>query len=699
MVTVLQITLLSISLVVNSALLFWGELMFTKAILPYLGGSALTWNTAMLVYQLLLLAGYFTVFVLDRLGVRGVVPTLACLVGYLVLNFPVVIFPSQEQTLLVAHHPLAGQILAMLSNQGLSLFFCCYLSSLIPWWMTDILSKGSKARAYLCLGLSCVGNVLGLAIYLTLVEPRTGLSQQASLWSWILGCNAVAALLVRVIGIGREIRPATVRQSGCSQLACAEGTEHSSDSDAQLAFNSQLSWVLVAAFGTSLYLSLTHYLATDVASFPLMWALPLTCFMLTMSAAFFFWRRLEGRYLSGLTFIFALLGLRLLHATSMSHGVIGILLHTLISFELLLFVQVTLASLQPASVHLTRYYFCLGLGGLLGSAANALLFPLISLYSREYEYSLHILLIWAIFGVVPQLASPKSRVVSGSIIAAVYVVMSCVLGDGRGNSPYLEVARSYYGSYFVQEAPEADQTIRFLRSGTTLHGFQSLKTPSLPTSYFGFSSPLAEVLSLVGEGERKIAIVGMGAGVISAYGSSGDDITYFEIDPLVERLAHQWFSYLDDAEQRGVQLRTEIGDGRLLLQKEPDKTYDLIVLDAFSSDSIPTHLLTKEAMSEFMKKLKSDAFLLYHVSNRYLDLAPVLGRSADILNLDVCLKITPKKELKDQVMEKASIWVLVADKGSIPEDFCSSPEKAFARNAKTWTDDYSNILSALSKLF
>jgi hypothetical protein len=502
-------------------------------------------------------------------------------------------------------------------------------------------------------------------------------------------------------------------------------------------------WLILSFIPSSLMLGVTTHMSTDVAAVPLLWILPLALYLGTFVIAFSTRELLQHRWLNRLlpVLIFACLGTILVRAVKWWL----IPLHLLTFFVSAMVCHRELARRRPDAQHLTEFYIWMSFGGMLGGMFNGLVAP--QLFSTILEYplmlavaalarpspgfrgsrlepigllvglpTLVLFLCLALWRTGLAAASLDIRVLLfafATLLTGIYMFVNRPAAFGAmslmfvgviafglsGAGTALFTARSFFGVHRVVEAP--DHSYRLLQHGSTSHGRQELPADAScePTGYYHRSNPIGQLFGAGAGHFEHVAVVGLGSGGLACYAEQGDEWTFFEIDPVVERIARepQYFTHLQNS-RGGV--KVVIGDGRLSLERTNPGTYDLIILDAFSSDAIPIHLLTREAVDLYLSRLRSDGIVAVHISNRYLNLEPVLGALARQQGLFVLANFD--NSIPDELKKRgrfASHWVLLA-RG--PERLASLKGRPGWRSAMTnervkpWTDDYSNILQVLS---
>jgi hypothetical protein len=716
----------------GAALLFLVEPMFARMVLPLLGGAPSVWNTAVVFYQVVLLAAYGYAHASTRwLGVRRQAAW-----HLLILLAPLAVLPiaiPTDWSSPTAGHPILWLFGLMLATVGLPFFAVAAASPLIQKWFA---STGHRHASdpYFLYAASNAGSMLALLSYPVWVEWHWRLAEQ-SLW-WMRGYGLLMILTAACViclwrSSGAEEEPTTAASR--QELA------------GQLAGRRRLRWVLLAFVPSSLMLSVTTYLSTNVAVVPLMWVIPLAIYLLTFILAFARRQVLSPQFLSrALPMLLAPLVMTLNIRTS-EPLVPLMLLHLAVFFVAAALCHTELAGDRPATAHLTEFYLWISVGGALGGLFNALVAPLV--FHSVVEYPLMLvgacLVGWRaasrgapgemlrdfIWPAVLTLATAGALLaVSASPLADNAVVVICLFGvptlvcylfsrrplrfalgiagllllgglyDTR-HERALYATRSFFGVHRV----EADSTGHYhlLFHGPILHGLQCLDPARRqePLAYYARTGPIGQVMAdYGGEPSEKVAVVGLGTGTLSCYAQPGQRWTYFEIDPTVLKIAsdERFFTFLRDT---AAPPRIVLGDARLSLAAEPDRQIGLLILDAYSSDAIPVHLVTREALALYLQKLAPGGHLAFHISNTRLDLEPVLAdlaRDAQVACLTRADLTVSSREFASG--KAASVWVVMArhpdELAKLMQDPRWRPSRGHARPV-VWTDDYSSLWSIL----
>jgi hypothetical protein len=704
--------LYGLTIFAGAALLFLLQLVFARLVLPLLGGAPAVWNTAMVFYQVVLLAGYGYAHLLSsRLPRKVQVVVHAALMALALVFLPFAVPAGWQPP--GEGNPLPWLLGLLGVTVGLPFFAVSATSPLLQKWFAAS-RHPAAGDPYFLYAASNAGSLLGLLGYPLLIEPNSTLGWQCS--AWAAGFGGLALLCV-ACGAGGW-RPVTV----------PTGPSFSESPGAARRFR----WVLVSLVPSSLMLSVTSYISSDIAAVPMLWALPLALYLVTFIVVFSPRPALShARARRALPLL--LVPVAMVLASGATTPILLLAgLHLAGFFIAALVCHGELARDRPGPRQLTEYYLWMSLGGVLGGVCNALVAPL--LFKSVAEYPL--MLVAAAWLGLPRergfrradlvapaglalLAAGLLVLVPGSGTARTLAVhgvpvLGCFLMSGHGPRFALGLGavllvsrlapeqgmrtllreRGFFGIHRVL----ADEAGKFhlLFHGKTVHGMQSLDPAKrrVPLGYYHPTGPLGEVFAGC---DGPVAAVGLGAGAVASYGQPGQEFTFYEIDPAVKRLASdpRYFRYLADSPARVAVI---LGDARLTLGKAPDGHYGLIILDAYSSDSIPVHLLTRQALRMYLAKLAPGGRLALHISNLHLDLRPVagnLGRDAGL----ACLYRDDDATDEQAAEGKASSrWVVMArsaaDLGSLATSRHWQP-LAGDPGGKVWTDDYSSLLPLL----
>jgi SAM-dependent methyltransferase len=684
----------ALTIFVSAFLLFQVEPLIAKMILPWFGGVAAVWTVCLLFFQSLLLLGYLYAHLLTRRFVPRAQGWLhAGLLAASLLVLP--IHPKDSWKPAGPELPVLHILWVLVLTAGLPFFLLSATSPLLQAWLARTKKDSGVYRFY---ALSNAGSLLGLLSYPTLVEPRLSTLRQAWSWSLVYALFAVACAAI-----------ALTQRSG-STTPLQEGEVEPSDP------KTCALWFGLSACSSALLLAITNHITQNIAAVPLLWVIPLSLYMLSFILCFG-----SSRWYRRTIFL-RLLGVALGGmAYALSPSLMAIPLWILISvfcaglFICCMFCHGELARLKPDPSQLTSFYFLSSLGSVVGAAFVAILAP--HLFSGFYE--LHVALgACALLAVLVHRmdpASPFQQPGRRLALRVMYVLAATVIVGlfflARADSTYTNrIMRNFYGVLRVSDevAPNVvvlkgdekprnsdDSRFRRLMNGTITHGLQFLDTArrDQPTSYYGANSGIGLALAgLAPRGPLRIGVIGLGVGTIAEYGHKGDVYTFYEINPLVLHTAQQDFSFLRDSK---AHVSFELGDARLTLERQPPQQFDLVAVDAFSSDSIPVHLLTIEAFQLYFRHLRPDGILAVHISNRHLYLEPVVAAAAQKLGKQAVLINNPDDRPNEIFLAR---WVLLAGRGVLPR--LPGVEKAGARvstnsRVKLWTDSYSSLFAVL----
>jgi hypothetical protein len=690
--------LYAITIFLSAFLLFEVQPVIAKIILPWFGGTSAVWSTCMLFFQLVLLLGYlYAHWLHTRLA-----PRRQALVHIAVLGLSLATLP-----ILPAAHWKTGagqpsfRILSLLSaTVGMPYFLLASTSPLLQAWYARSHKEGMPYRLF---ALSNFASMLALLSYPLLVEPN--LSNRVQAYGWSLAYT----LFVVVCGGAAwrsAVRAAAAFEDGAPDTA----------GEAAPTWSLRGLWLTLAASASVLLLAVTTHLTQDVAAIPFLWILPLSLYLLSFIICFEapqVYRRAVFLPLLAVSLAFMALrlwpGLRDVEAPWLrwlTHMDIRVMIATFAGalFICCMVCHGELARLKPHPRHLTGFYVTVSLGGAVGGLFVGLVAP--NLFHAYYEFpiglALCLMTVTLVLGrSLTGLAMPRrlAGIAALTVVLAAYCwwlvsSMRTLVKD------YRVVARNFYGQLRVYDNgdPRLDESsARILVHGVINHGQQMLRDEyrRLPVTYFCPESGIGRAMRALEGLPRRIGILGLGCGTLAAYGRAGDTIRIYEINPLVIDIARREFTYLSDTP---AQVETAIGDGRLVIESEPaNHEFDILVMDAFSGDSVPVHLITREAFRSYFAHLKPDGILAVNISNKYLDLEPVMQRAAESLGkTGFVYHYTPEE---DDILCFSCSWALMMDGAAVrahPElEQHASNSLRPSRPFRVWTDDFSNMYSIL----
>lgn len=614
----------------SAFLLFLVQPMIAKMILPLFGGGAAVWLTCVIFFQLLLFAGYASShWVVTRYGARRHMFYQAGLTALSLLFVPFAVTYGH------GIEPPAGIFLLLLAAVGFPYFVLSTTSPVVQRWLAAD-ARANSANPYILYVVSNAGSLAGLFAYPLFIETSISTGMQASLWAALYALYAalIAACVYCFHSTAGAAAPSTPDETAAPAIAP----------------KTRRRWVVRSMIPSAALIVITHYLTQDVVNFPLLWVLPLALYLLSFVICFAFPAVSRAGQLRALIALMPILLLLLFHdgrAAAPFYMKIAAALAAL--FGIAMFFHGNLEREKPHKLLLTSFYLHISLGGLLGSIGAGIIAPLI--FKTQFEFSLVILA--AIFLIVMS-DFPLRR--SAALAFNLALVSVATLGWARQemgwHAEVAEAARSFYGTYRVEDVRGNGGTAyRQLVAGTHIHGIQRVGGGE-PLAYFHEQSGVG--LALRRLPVRRVAVIGLGAGVMAAYGKAGGHYDFYELDPVVADLARRHFTYIAES---GAEVNIITGDGRLNLRNAPDGSYDLIVVDAFTSGSIPAHLLTAEFTREALAKLAPDGLLMYNISNRHVDLLPVLRGNAASLGLRLARHVAPAV---DEEQKFTAVWVALA---------------------------------------
>ncbi len=676
--------LFAVTILLSAFLLFLVQPIIAKQILPWFGGTSAVWITCLVFFQVVLLAGYTYAHVITRhLRPRTQARLHIALLMMSVLFLPIV--PSAALKPLADTDAALRIIVVLLATIGLPYFLLSTTGPLLQKWVAPHFPEKTVYRLF---ALSNFGSLAGLLAFPFAIEPFTTSTTQSAVWSAAYALFAVCCG-ISAWKVGRQAAaPHELALATTPARPQEPAVQRPSAADALL-------WLAFSALGSVMLLASTSHITQNIASVPFLWVLPLSLYLLTFVIAF------EGRGGRGWyeqnwwLFVTLVLIVGMAAGLSAARGVLDVAvavpLYTIGLFFSALFCNGELAHRKPAPQYLTQFYLTISLGGALGGLFVGLVAPRI--FPAYFELPLALVLLAALAVLVAR----RNQWLIGPAIVT-------VLATGWYGVEYLAfvrndvvfMQRNFYGTLRVREQGTGEWQVRRLLHGVILHGEQFTINPDRlePSTYYARSSGVGRAIAARQAADSvKIGVVGLGVGTLAAYGRSGDIVRFYELDPDVLRLSRQHFDYLNASAAR---LEFVIGDARLSLERElaqraPQK-FDVLAIDAFSSDSIPVHLITREAIALYMQHLAPGGVLAVHISNRFLDLKPVLANIGRELGLQVRL-------VADKPPEPASMsdWILIS---ATPEPF-AAPELSEAdavepvSGLSLWTDQFNNLLDVL----
>ena len=738
------------ALFASATLLFCLEPMVARMILPLLGGAPSVWVTCMLFYQAALLAGYgYAHAAVTALGTRrqAAVHLFLVLLPFLVL--PIVFAPADTAAWPPGETPIFRLLLLLTTRIGLPFFVLSTTAPVLQKWFSAAGHERGK-DPYFLYAASNLGSMLALAAYPLLVEPNLGIAAQRRAWSF--GYGILVFLVAACAGV-LFVRSRAAAAAGPAEgkgTSAQEGDGGAGDGEEREVLPvtpmRRLGWVALSFVPSSLLLGVTDYVTTEIVGVPLFWVLPLAVYLGTFILVFS--RRPLLRHslvvrLSAIPITVAVL----IMATGLNHpSWLIIVVHIGMLFFAAMACHGTLAEQRPATSHLTEFYLWISVGGVLGGIFNGIVAPLAFHTILEYplmitaaalcrtrsfeatpeERRMDVLMPVGLFALTAGLVFATraanvsglggDELVFGLPLFANYIGRDRPIRFGLGIGAILLASsfydarigkvvfadRSFFGELRVSE--DSDGVFLQIVHGTTIHGRQFIDPAKKkkPLGYYHPTSGVGQLFEMYAASPPtlEVGVIGLGAGTLGAYARPNEHWTFYEIDPMVARVAEdpRYFTYLHDAFPDPSKKHIELGDARLRLKDAPDHGYGILVLDAFSSDAVPAHLLTREALALYRSKLAPGALLAAHVSNRHIDLRPVFANLAHDAGLVALTRAEHVSEEEIADGKLPSRWIAVGTAGSAIDALLHDDRWVKLEpdpSHPVWTDDYSSLLGIL----
>ena len=677
--------LYAVTIFFSAFLLFLVQPLIAKQILPWFGGSSAVWTTCLVFFQSVLLAGYaYTDWTTRRLAPKK----QAWLhIGLLVASLAVLPIIADASWKPSGDEDPALRILGLLlATIGLPYLLLSTTGPLVQAWFARTFNDAVPYRLF---ALSNLASMLALLSYPVAIEPWVNTVAQS--WGWSAGylvfvalCAAAAAYGLKTSSVPVDVAP--------SRVVHAAG-----DAAGQPpTWGALLMWLSLSAMGSVLLLSLTSHMTQNIASVPFLWIVPLSLYLLTFILCFDSqgWYRRTPVMLIGAALLCVMAwGL---HSNEIALNIkVAIPLYFAGLFVLCMFCHGELTLIKPAPRYLTTFYLMISLGGALGGLFVGVLAP--HVFSGYWELGIGFTLVSLLALIRVRKAPIYALVVAVGVLVFTTVQSGIYVKEKLADS--LTIQRNFYGVVRVKDYgdPKTDpEAVRSLVHGMILHGEQRLDPARKmdPTSYYGPASGIGLAINNSQEGARHVGVIGLGTGTLATYGRPGDRYRMYEINPQVVDIAWYWFSFLQDSKAK---IDVVLGDARLQLEREAPQGFDVLAIDAFSSDSIPTHLITKEAMEVYLRHMKPDGVIAFHITNRFLDLPPVVRRIADELGLKSVIVSDEPSDRQDRFLS-SSDWVLVSRSDAMLQ---KAAIKAVAQPVdskpqwRLWTDNFNNLFQIL----
>ena len=708
------------TILVSSFLLFLVQPIIAKQILPWFGGTAAVWTICLVFFQLALLAGYTYSDISNRLKPKTQTTIHIVLLLVSLASLPIVAGTGWKPA--GDEDPLWRILGLLVATIGLPYFMLSTTGPLVQSWVArEHADPATAKRVYRFFALSNLGSLVGLLAYPFAIEMWVPTRVQAVGWSVGYGLFVVfcigSALRARREPpeplVGAVVAASMAQKPPAPTVSMDQGGENHSGGAQRVAAAEPITpesaptagdyglWFTLSALASLMLLAISNHITQNVASIPFLWVLPLTLYLLTFVLVF------EGRGGRGFYIRQIWLGPTLVVLGAMAWGLTadrGVLnineaipLYCVGLFLTCMFCHGELAAAKPSPRYLTRFYLMLSVGGAAGGMFVGLAAP--KLFTGYLEMPLGLVACALMAVVVTRGLFAKPLTVWAPLAALVAAGACTYYGwkyDEFLKENTIHASRNFYGSLRVKQTlPDTDvDANRRLVHGVIMHGEQYIHPAHrhIITSYYGDTSGVGMALSRFHPEEQRVGVIGLGAGTLAGYGQKGDYFRLYEINPKVIDIATYYFYYLTESKAR---VDTALGDARLVLEREPSQKFDVLAVDAFSSDAIPVHLITREALQVYLKHIKPDGAVAFHVTNRYLRLAPVVKQLADEIGYEAVL-ITDDAE-DDKYLSRTD-WVIVTRNRNFIDDEDVKAKRVPIEpipGMRPWTDDFNNLFQIL----
>ena len=693
----------AVAIFTGALLLFLVQPIMSKMILPWFGGAPNVWTTCMLFFQTVLVLGYLYAHILaTRLSPKSQFGLHCLLLFVSVLSLPILVNESWKPE--GGEDPVLQILMLLSATVGLPYFLLSSTGPLVQSWFAARLPGQSPYRLY---ALSNVGSMLALISFPFLVEVLLDSNGQS--WMWTLIYVFYSAMILFVGWQYKNVNGNTL-------------SDHKAESEGQSISGMHVTgWFLFPAMASVMFLAITNYLCQDVAVIPFLWISPLAIYLLSFILCFDHPRWYNRRFFASLSvlgityisllyyrdiadiFLFNPIGLENLLTDLYDNMLLRFVVALGVLFSICMMCHGELTRCKPEAGRLTQFYLSISVGGALGGLFVTVVCPLVFTGYVEYHFGLVAAFLIAAVILIREVIG------KGSLKqACITLLVGLAAGLNVGAQwdilqvDHIAASRNFYGTLRVVQKDELGvmPAQRRLVHGRIIHGVQLADAGQhgTPTSYYNAESGVATTLKLMHEREAiHVGVVGLGVGTLATYGREDDQYTFFEINPAVVDYANEHFTFLSKTK---AQVNTIVADGRLGLESLDEEVLDLLVIDAFSSDSIPAHLLTVEAMEIYQRVVKDDGLIALHLSNNHLNLLPVVVNAADHLRLAVRAFKTPGNP---EVAADNALWVIVGEDQNVMQQLRTmggggyTPSVQDAKHVPLWTDKYSSLWHVLGE--
>jgi hypothetical protein len=674
---------LTATVFLSAFLLFVSELLIGRLLLPFWGGSIHIWLTCLMFFQAMLLLGYLYAHFLGRRIGR---------LHLFALLLPLINLPFSMRTEPGAGNPILSLLAVLISGFALPFVMLSTTAIMAQSWLARS-SLGQRDEPYPLYAASNAGSLVALPSYALIVEPLVGIKAQSLTWTIFYMVMIVLMLISWTL-----LRPEKAEGRKAAEVRSKEAPEKIPG------LSKYGFWLALSGLPSALLLVVSNFISMEIGSFPMIWMMPLSCYLSSFVVTF----RTGGNVPKLLTVIWPeiILIASAFYFTG-SDSIATLFACLLVFFMICILAHRNLYEMRPPSRWLTHFYLTTAVGGFLGSVSVSLIAP--AVFKGYFEYLILLFLIGVLFWRLRDSSfrtfwreAPRSRVAVRLFLLGVILTLigMGIVSQSKDTVPFRH--RNFYGTYRIIDDLTFDPKLGGLRMivhGKTLHGAQMLSPTiqMMPVTYYYQGGGFSDVYETTPK-PRRMAVIGLGAGVICAYTDEKDTLTFYEIDPDNYEIARRWFTYLDQS--RG-KVNVTVGDGRLSLKNlgKDGPKYDLITIDAFTGDGIPIHLLTREAVEVYLNRLADNGILLFHISSRYYDLRSVIKSTAAVFNLQGVMNPVENQGRLEKYQKPTRCVALarerlrmqpLIDRGWVPFG-----ERDGLSGVKPWTDDHINILIPL----
>jgi SAM-dependent methyltransferase len=662
-------SLYGLTIFLSAFLLFVVEPMAAKQLLPTLGGSSAVWTTCLVFFSVMLLLGYLYAHWISTnfKPLRQAIIHIALLTAAL-LTLGVHVRPAPSA---VSYHPALTVFRVLATVIGLPYLALSATTPLLTAWYAGSFESNSPYRLF---ALSNLASLLALGSYPLLIEPGLTMRLQTGLWSGGFLLFAVLCGAIAWQGRRRVVSPMP--------------------EPAALSGHPEPFWFLLALGGGMMLTAVTSHMSANIAAIPLLWLPPLALYLLTFILAFQgAWLAVRQSMLRFVLVAVASMAYLLRDIRTQLPIAVSVPLFLIALFIICFFLHGELYARRPVTAGMTRFYLVAAAGGAAGTLLIGVVAPLVLRANYDLACTLVVVALIALAATWQDGWGLRILWMTGA--TAAIVVLSTQVKQYDDDA--VALMRNFYGTLRVREThlPPQSDTDRQLLNGTIEHGAEWFAPQFLgqPLTYYAINSGLGLAMRLCcGAGPKRVGVIGLGTGTVAAYGNAGDVIRFYEINPPVERLARHWFTFLHDSRAK---IDVVLGDARLSLSSEPPQNFNVIVVDAFSGDAIPVHLLTREALALYRRHLRPDGIIVFHVSNQYINLEPVIAGIAGDAGLRA---VSVHSHGDEQTGLYYADWILVTanqaflDQPEIVNNGFSTPTQDGVR---VWTDNYSSVFPLL----